>query len=58
MSGKMITDSFPKAMEDNKRQSHETTKLESGFFFFNHPHIMTKLPKSRLSEDTKEKKES
>lgn len=33
MSGKMITDSFPKAMEDNKRQSHETTELESGVFF-------------------------
>lgn len=58
VSDKMTTGSFPKAMEDSKQQSHGTTELESGFFFFNHPHIMTKLPKSRLSEDTKEKKEA
>lgn len=36
VSDKMTTDSFPKAMEDSKQQSHGTTELESGFFFFNH----------------------
>lgn len=52
VSDKMTTDSFPKAMEVMEQQNLNQD------FFFNHPHIMTKLPKSRLSEDTKEKKEA
>lgn len=53
MSDKMTTGSFPKAMEVMEQQN-----LNQDFFLFNHPHIMTKLPQSRLSEDTKEKKEA
>lgn len=30
----MMTDNFPKAVEDNKRQSHETQNLNQDFFFF------------------------